>query len=212
MASRRKRDTKKRQGHKFKMSAHRGAGGKIEWDYGPLVPIIRQHLMPSSITLEMTPADVMQAHRKRGECDSRHCAAACMIRRQKHLFGKFDVNGVIEFSKARAMIGIGKIGHYPSKALRFEHGQAWLTELFDTPSGWRKLVKIINDEYDGVLPITLSAYRLRETETSVGKKASPIDGSRSKTFAFRGDMRSMRLDDRSILQAEREANLSANEA
>ena len=130
---------------------------------------------------------------------------ACLIKRQAVKFVPYAVNGVVEFMDSRAFVGIGSPAHYPKKALRYEHSCGWLTEMFDR-QGYKELIKRIR-EAGGALTVTLRPYRLRLKESSPGKLKVPKDGSRSRHFTLvRGEMRrSMRLDDRSIGQAIKEA-------
>ena len=78
--------------------------------------------------------------------------------------------------------------------------------MFDR-KGYKKLLQMIEDA-GGSLIITLRRFRMRLTETSPGKKASPVDGTRSRVHSLeRGaHRRSMRLDNKSINQVERAAN------
>jgi len=199
--NKRKRDPKARHNHYFTMKLHKEKG-KIVRDYGPAVPVIWPEF---TVELDLIEPDVMLAHSKGGEGDTRHCAVACLIKRQADKFMPYAVNGVVEFMDSRAFVGIGKPGHYPRKALRFEHSCGWLTEMFDK-QGYKELIKRIK-EAGGVLKVTLRPYRLRLDESSPGKRKSPVNGSRSRFHTLvRGEMRrSMRLDDRSIGQAMKEA-------
>ena len=205
--NKRKRDPKARHNHYFtmKITKDRQTGALVR-DYGPRVPVLWPE---QTVDLELTRADVELAHNKGGEGDTRHCAVACLIRRQADKFMPYAVNGVVEFMDSRAYIGIGKMGHYPKKALRYEHSCKWLTEMFDR-KGWRGLIKTIEDA-GGKLTVTLRPYRLRLGENSPGKRTSPTTGVRSQAHTLvRGELRrSMRLDTRSIGQAIREADTSA---
>src|SRR5580765_649993 len=95
--------------------------GKLVADKGPSVARIPHHMMPETVELDLMAADVLSAHRKRGEGDTRFCAVAMLIRRQAAKFSPFAVNGVVEFMDSRAMVGIGRPGSYPEKYLHFYH-------------------------------------------------------------------------------------------
>lgn len=201
--NKRKRDPKSRHNHYFTMKIVKDRKtGALEREYGPPVKVIWPE---NEIQLDLTEADVLLAHSKGGEGDTRHCAVACLIKRQAAKFMPYAVNGVVEFMDSRAFVGIGSPGHYPKKALRYEHSCGWLTEMFDR-QGYKELIKRIK-EAGGTLTVTLRPYRLRLKESSPGKLKVPKDGSRSRHFTLvRGEMRrSMRLDSKSIGQAIREA-------
>ena len=114
MARQLKRDPKKRFGHPFIMGYHMEDRKPVP-DFGPSVPRVAHHMTPEVVDLELTAADVMAAHRKKGEGDSRFCAVAMLIRRQAEKFSPLAVNGVVEFTDSRAMVGIGRPGSYPGE-------------------------------------------------------------------------------------------------
>lgn len=188
-----RRPKKRRFGHRFIMGWEQGANRQWIPQKGPSVPVLRP---PHSIVLELTVEDVLRAHQRKGEGDTRHCAVACLIRRQTDRFLPYAVNGVIEFQDSRAFVGIGKLGNYPKQALRFEHTYSWLTQIFDQ-KGYKKLIERINAK-GGTINLTLAPFRLRANDSSDGKKKSPKDNSRSKIGSIGPMRRSMRLDDRSI--------------
>ena len=173
----RNRDTKRRTSHRFVLAIDRRADGRLEYKRMKKgVPRIPHHRM-SEVILDLTKADVMTAHRRHGEGDTRNCAVACLIRRQAERFLPHHVTGIVEFSDSRAYVGVGRPSDIePTHHLRYRHNYKWLTKLFDRRH-YKQLCRII-DEAGGTVSIVLRPFRLRLTEATPGKKTGAQDRSR----------------------------------